>query len=158
MRDRNPLVSRLVLVAIVLGVGAFTFTFCGCQGLPGGSQSPGTAGAPAVATGVQAAQTIGGDQGQAQTPQTVTTGTATQNWFFASQVDSAIQAAILAMAEAKDWTAEQTIAALRATNGAPETVEISTESNTVQSGAGDQAGASGGTGGNSLAPPSPKQP
>ena len=158
MRDRNPLVSRLVLVAIVLGVGAFTFTFCGCQGLPGGSQSPGTAGAPAVATGVQAAQTIGGDQGQAQTPQTVTTGTATQNWFFASQVMAEIQAAILAMAAEKDWTAAQTVDALKATNGAPENVTITTADVNIQSGAGDQAGASGGTGGNNQTPPTPKAP
>jgi hypothetical protein len=111
-----------------------------------------------VATAIQAAQQVGRDQGQAETPQTLTTGTATQNWYFASTVDSAIQAQILAIAEDKGWTAEQTIAALKATNGAPDKVEIQTTSNSVQSGAADQAGASGGTGGTNQAPPNNHRP
>lgn len=155
MRETTKFIGACVLICACL----VALVFCaGCGGIPGRTQSPGTEGAPAVATGAQAAQNIGRDQGQAQTPQTVTTGTATQNWYFASQVDSAIQAAILAMAEAKDWTAEQTVNALKATNGAPETVTITTQSNTVQSGAGDQAGSSGGTGGSTTAPPNPTAP
>ena len=157
MRDHNPLTYYLTGAALLLCCALLVSSQCACQGLPG-ARSPGTAGAPAVATGIQGAQTIGGDQGQAQTPQTVTTGTASIYWEFASKVDAAIQAALLALAAEKDWTAQQTIDALKATNGAPETVNITTADISVQSGAGDQAGASGGTGGNSLAPPSPKQP
>jgi hypothetical protein len=140
--------SLAIVVAVLVG--------CATPG--GGTASPSTAGAPATGTALQGAQNIGRDQGQAQTPQTVTTGTATQNWYFASQVSSAIQEMILAMAQAERWTPEQTVAALKAANGAPETVTITTQSNTVQSGDGDQAGASGGTGGATQAPPSPERP
>lgn len=157
MTDRDQFKTYLWIALIV---GLCLLPCAGCPGGPlgGGTQSPGTAGAPATAGSAQVAQTIGRDQGQAQTPQTVTTGTATQNWYFAATVDSVIQATILAIAQAQSWTADQIISAMKATNGAPETVTITTQANSVQSGAGDQAGSSGGTGGSTQAPPSPDRP
>jgi len=113
---------------------------------PTTSQSPGTEGGPATATGAFGAQTVGGDQGAGQTPQTATTGTATFNWFFASQGDSVVQRMLLETLAGLNATPEQIIAAMSALNGAPENVTITTGSVTTQTGSSEQVGSTSGTG------------
>ena len=59
----------LIIVAVLM--------LCiGCQSTPGAGDSPATDGGNSTAAGGFGAQTVGGDQGQAQTPQTNTSGTA----------------------------------------------------------------------------------
>jgi hypothetical protein len=112
----------------------FTFlaalALAGCAGLTPGTASPGTAGAPATAG--QLAQTVSGQQGQA--PATATGGTSSILWNFASQGAAEIQTRILALAEAGKWTPEQLTAALASTNGAPQTVNITTQTNSSNGG------------------------
>lgn len=117
----------------------------GCM-TPAGTQSPGTSGGDASSVGAFGAQTVGGDQGSGQTPQTGTTGTATQNWFFASQGDSAVQLELLRALVAMGAKPAEIIAAMSALNGAPENVTISTGDISTQSGSGEQTGSTAGTG------------
>jgi hypothetical protein len=120
----------------------------GCQGLPGGGDSPNTSGGSSTATQGQGAQTIGGDQGQAETPQTNTSGTATNQFKFASEgVDSGIGMRLISMAEINKWTPEQLSSVFKSMNGAPETVDIKIEGGIHnQSGNNENVGSSGGTG------------
>lgn len=112
----------------------------------GGALSPGTAGGNPTATGAFGAQTVGGDQGAGQTPQTGTTGTATQNWYFASQGDSSVQLKLLETLSAMGAKPEEIVAAMSALNGAPENVTITTGDQSIQSGSGEQTGSTAGTG------------
>jgi len=130
---------RVILLALVV------LALVACQ--TPGSQSPGTKGGTAAATGAFGAQTVGRDQGAGQTPQTSTTGTATQNWFFASQGDTTFLKEVLEYAKTMGVSADQLTALFSALNGAPENVTITTGPQTIQSGSGDQTGASAGTGG-----------
>lgn len=130
--------KRIALAALAL------LALTGCAGLTPSALSPSTAGAPATAG--QLAQTVSGQQGQA--PSTATGGTSTIVWNFASQGAAEIQSRILAMAEAAKWTPEQLTAALASTNGAPQSVTISTETNSSNGGNASSipAGTGGGTG------------
>jgi hypothetical protein len=123
----------------------------GCQtpAGPSGDQSPGTDGGSSRAFAAQGAQTVGRDQGQAETPQTNTSGTATNNMKFASEgVDTGIAETLVRLAEAKDWTAEQLAAIFKSMNGAPENVTIEIGGNIqAQSGSNENVGSTGGTGG-----------
>lgn len=129
--------SFLVVLALL------ALTACGT--LPGTSGTGGTAGAPATAG--QAAQTIGGSQGQA--PGTATSGTATIYNTFASSVNPDVLDKLLALAAEQKWTADQTVAALKAASGAPTNVTLS-GNQTNQSGNSSAipstAGAAGGAG------------
>jgi len=113
---------------------------------PGRTQSPATDGGNAAATGAFGAQTVGGDQGAGQTPQTATTGTATFNWFFASQGDSTVQLELLKALVNLEAKPEQIIAAMNALNGAPENVNITTGDVTTETGSSEQVGSTSGTG------------
>ena len=131
---------RIAVVVLV------TLALMGCT-MPGSSNQSPSNPASSTAAGGFGAQTVAGDQGQAQTPQTTSAGPATQNWNFASEGDAAVQLELLeALAEMKA-TPEQIVSALRALNGAPETVEITTGTITIQTGSPEATGASGGTGG-----------
>ena len=136
---RLPPTLALVVTTFAL------LALAGCGSLtPGGALSPGTAGAPATSTA--AAQTVGQDQ--AAVGGTATGGTGTINWYFASQASSAVQMEILAMAAAQGWSAAETIDAVKATNGSPESVTITNENVTNAGGNADNAGAgTGGAGG-----------
>lgn len=101
-----------------------------CGSLPGSSGTGGTAGAPATAG--QAAQTIGGSQGQA--PGTATSGTASVYNNFASSIPGEFLTAILKQAADKNWTPEQIESVLKSANGAPQTVTISGGTFSVNSG------------------------
>lgn len=133
-------VAAPVLLALVALVG--------CGSLPGNSGF-GTAGAPATAG--QAAQTIGGSQGQA--PGTATSGTATIHNSFASVVPPDIVTKILDMAAAEHWTAEQTVDALKAASGAPTNVTISGNQQVNSGNASSIPSTAGGSGGAGLAGP-----
>lgn len=117
--------------------------------LAGGEGSPATAGGSSDAFAAQGAQTVGRDQGQAETPQTNTSGTATNNLKFASEgVDTGIAEMLVKIAEAKDWTAEQLAAIFKSMNGAPENVTFTIQGNlSAQSGSNENVGSTGGTGG-----------
>ena len=129
-----------------LGVVLAVLLLVGCQTPTGSGLGPSQPSSANAGQG-QGAQTIGGSQGSAQTPQTTSAGPATQNWWFASQVDSAVQAAILKLAADANWTAEQVTAALQATNGAPQVVTLTTGNNSITTGSPEAIGAAGGTGG-----------
>jgi len=120
--------------------------FVGCQTPGSSSQSPNTDGGNAAATGAFGAQTVGGDQGSGQTPQTATTGTATFNWFFASQGDSSVQMKLLEALVALEAKPAEIIAAMQALNGAPENVTITCADVTTQTGSSEQTGSTAGTG------------
>lgn len=124
----------------------------GCQGVPGSYDSPGTTGGSSTATQAQGAQTIGGDQGQAETPQTNTSGTSTNQLKFASEgVDPGIGRELIAIAKDNKWTPEQLAAIFKSMNGAPEVVTISVEGGIhATSGDNENVGSSGGTGGTGL--------
>jgi len=129
----------LMLLAVLM--------FIGCGSLPkGGDLSPGTAGGAATATGAFGAQTVGGDQGSGQTPQTGTTGTATQNWNFAAEGNGSVQLALIEALVQLMAKPEEIVAAMKALNGAPENVTISVSDITIQSGSGEQTGSTAGTG------------
>ena len=115
-----------------------------CAGLTPGGVSPSTAGAPATAG--QLAQTVSGQQGQA--PSTATGGTSSIIWNFASAVPSSVADKILAMAAEQKWTGEQVTEAMRAAAGAPQTVNISTQTNSANGGNASSipAGTGGGMG------------
>jgi hypothetical protein len=120
--------------------------FFGCQTPGATSQSPGNEGGDATAVGAFGAQTVGGDQGSGQTPQTATTGQATFNWFFASQGDSQVQMELLKALLALDAKPAEIIAAMQALNGAPENVTITTGDVSTQTGSSEQTGSTAGTG------------
>lgn len=136
----------------VLFLGVAMVVLAACAGLPGlgsgSGPSTGTAGGPAVAS--QGAQNIGGSQGQA--PATATGGTSAINFNFASQIPGSLADSIIKQAADQKWTPEQLSAVLRATNGAPESVTITTQGNSSNggnassipaAGAGGSAGVSG---------------
>ncbi len=129
-------------------IPALVMLCMGCQGLPGGTDSPGTSGGSSIGVQTQGAQTIGGDQGQAETPQTNTSGPATNQFKFASEgVDSGIGMKLIEMAETNKWTPEQLSSIFKSMNGAPETVDIKIEGGVHnQSGNNENVGSSGGTG------------
>jgi hypothetical protein len=131
---RNSLIVVVAVLATLL---------IGCQ-TPSSSpgMNPATTGGPAIAA--QGAQTIGGDQGQ--TPQTGTSGTASQSWYFASQGASDVMARILELADKHGWTAEQVASALASANGAPESVEITTGDQNISTGTASPVGATTGGG------------
>ena len=130
---------RLALTAILtLAVIAL---MPACAGLQPGGVSPSTAGAPASAG--QVAQTLTGQQGQA--PSTATGGTSTIVWNFASSVPSETAGSILKIAAEQKWTAEEVSNAIRAAAGAPQTVSISTQTNS--SNGGNASSIPAGTGG-----------
>ena len=139
---------------VILAVAALALV--ACQGVPGGGMSPGTDSA-ATAAGGFGAQTVTGGQGQGQTPQDVQGGMATQNWHFASDTPSNVQMEIMALAKEKNWTAEEIVSALQATNGAPENVTITTGNMELGGGNADAVGSTAGQGG-STPPPNPTQP
>ena len=130
---------RIALVAVLAITAALTTP--GCAGLTPAGVSPSTAGAPAVAS--QGAQTVTGQQGQA--PSTATGGTSTIVWNFASSVPSETAGAILKIAADQKWTAEEVSAAIRAAAGAPQTVSITTQTNS--SNGGNASSIPAGTGG-----------
>lgn len=132
-------ISRLALVA-VLALAAAALT-PGCAGLTPAGVSPSTGGAPATAG--QLAQTVSGQQGQA--PSTATGGTSTIVWNFASSVPSETAGAILKIAADQKWTAEEVSNAIRAAAGAPQTVSITTQTNS--SNGGNASSIPAGTGG-----------
>lgn len=115
-----------------------------CAGLTPSGVSPSTAGAPATAG--QLAQTVSGQQGQA--PSTATGGTSTIVWNFASSVPSETSGKILAIAAEQKWSAEQLTEAMRAAAGAPQTVNITTQTNSANGGNASSipAGTGGGMG------------
>ena len=135
--------KHLVIIAAVLMLSI------GCQSTPGSGDSPGTEGGSSTAAGGFGAQTVGGDQGQAQTPQTNTSGTATNALKFASEgVDPAVALELLKLATGAGWTAEQLAGVLKGMNGAPEKVTITVKDGIhAVSGANENVGSSGGTGG-----------
>ena len=146
----RPLRRFAALFVVVLAIG-FALGACATPSGSGQGPSAGTAGAPAVAT--QGAQNIGGSQGQA--PATATGGTAAVNFNFASQIPGTLADGILKMADAQKWTPEQLQAVFRSTNGAPQSVTITTAGNTSQggnassipaAGSGGSAGVQGGVG------------
>ena len=140
------------LIAIV----AVAVLAVACQTPGAGGMSPGTDSA-ATAAGGFGAQTVTGGQGQGQTPQDVQGGMATQNWHFASDTPSNVQMEIMALAKEKNWTAEEIVSALQATNGAPENVTITTGNMELGGGNADAVGSTAGQGG-SQTPPNPTQP
>jgi hypothetical protein len=124
------------------GTAALLLTVCllsGCAGLQPAGTSPSTAGAPATAG--QIAQTVAGQQGQA--PSTATGGTGVINNHFASNVSSDVVDKLIALATDQKWTADQTIAALKATSGAPDSVVLGD----MQTSGGDASSIPAGTGG-----------
>lgn len=122
--------APLLLVALLLPA---------CAGLQPAGTSPSTAGAPATAG--QIAQTVAGQQGQA--PSTATGGTGVINNHFASNVSSDVVDKLIALATEQKWTADQTIAALKATSGAPDQVTLGN----MQTSGGDASSIPAGTGG-----------
>ena len=132
----------LIIVAVLM--------LCiGCQSTPGAGDSPATDGGNSTAAGGFGAQTVGGDQGQAQTPQTNTSGTASNFLKFASEgVDPAVALELMKLAAEKDWTAEELSVILKGMNGAPELVTITVHDGIhAITGANENVGSSGGTGG-----------
>lgn len=140
----------LIILAAALALVA-------CQSPGGGSLSPSQ---PSTSTAGQGfgAQTVGGSQGAAQTPQTTPGGQATQTWHFASLMPFETLTAILAAAKENAWTAETTLAAIKAASGAPQTVSITTGAMTVQGGSASATGASSGAAAGGNAQNQPKQP
>ncbi len=141
-RGSAHVVTLLFAAALALPLAA-----CGTTA-GGGPDSPGTAGAPATATGVIGAQTAR-DLGLGETPQTATTGTSTILWKFASEGDARVMMRMLDVAEAAGWTAEQIAQAFQALNGAPETVQFEITGGEMQaiSGHAQQTGSTAGQGG-----------
>lgn len=130
----------------ILSIVLLLICFTGCNGIPG-SNSPGTDGGSATATGAFGAQTVGGDQGSGQTPQTGTTGTASLNWNFAAEGNGAVQLELIKALTELKATPKEIVAAMKALNGAPENVTITVGDITTQSGSGEQTGSTAGTGG-----------
>lgn len=126
---------------IPLLVAVLTVFLAGCTS-PSGFMSPGTAGAPA--TGTTLAQTA---RDQASVPGTSTGGTGSGNIYnqFASQVPPEVALEMLRVAQAQNWTAQETIDAFKALAGAPTTVTLSgAQTNTVNGGDAENLGAGGG--------------
>lgn len=131
---------RLAVVVLLM------LTLAACQ-LPagGGGFSPSQPSSAGAGLG-QGAQTIGGSQGAAQTPQTTPGGQASQIWHFASLMPFETLTAILSAAKEQEWTSEQVINAIKAASGAPQTVTITTQAMTIQGGSATTTGASSGAG------------
>ncbi|MCP4897899.1 MAG: hypothetical protein GY906_13080 [bacterium] len=144
--------KRLSTIVVVIAIVAIALV--GCTSPPTRTtDSPGTAGGSSTAFQAQGAQTIGGDQGQAETPQTNTTGTATNQLKFASEgVDTGIAEMLVNLAAAQKWSADQLAAIFKSMNGAPENVTITIDGGIqATSGDGENVGSSGGTGGSQTA-------
>lgn len=124
---------RLPLVALLLAAG--------CGTTPGGFMSPGTSGAPAAGTTL--AQNA---RDQTAVPGTSTGGTGSGNIYnqFAATVPPEVALEMLKLAQAANWTADQTVAAFKALAGAPTTVTIAgAQTNTVNGGDAENLGAGG---------------
>lgn len=134
---------KTVLAVLLLIVA---LPLVGCMTPQSGANSPSNP-ASSTAAGGFGAQTNTGTQGQAQTPQTTSAGPATQNWVFASKGDPTVQLELLKALSTLKATPEQIVDAMRALNGAPQTVSINTRDNITSSGDPEATGASGGTGG-----------
>jgi len=128
----------IIIIAAALALVA-------CQTPSSGSLSPSQ---PSTASAGQGfgAQTVGGSQGAAQTPQTTPGGQASQVWHFASLMPYETLTALLTAAQDGAWTAETLLAAIQAASGAPQTVSITTGAMTVQGGSASATGAASGAG------------
>lgn len=128
---RRSFVAFLTLIVLVV--------LAACTS-PAGFQSPGTTGAPS--TGTVLAQTA---RDQTAVPGTSTGGTSSSNIYnqFAAVVPPEVALEMLKVAQAGNWTAEQVTAAFKGLAGAPDTVTITTQTNTSNGGDAENLGAGG---------------
>lgn len=126
---------RKTMIVAALTFGLLALAACTTPNTGGG---PSSAGAPQPATNL--AQTA---RDQAAVPGQAYGGHV--YWYFAAQGSAEVQKTILEIAKAEKWSPEQLTAALASTNGAPNSVAITTQN--VQGGDADNAGAGTGAAG-----------